>query len=164
MQYLKMISMLLLIFLSYSPTVSAQIWKSTEQKQAINRKADAQKRIINNENTLKYTRDADLQEIYKDRLALLKTVEPDIEQWNAKINANDKINSQRYNLLTQLKLRKVEAMQMLITLRTMEIGYENFGGDFKDESIGILKQLRLKTEQSIQAFEASINEVKGNLP
>ena len=159
MKYLKVIS-LFVVLSSFVPSiVSAQAWKSAEQKQAINRQADAQKRIINNENALKRNRDEVSKAIFKDRIALLKTIASDIEKWNAKINAGDKINSQRYNLITQIKLRKSEAIQMLLTLRTMEIAYKNFGGEYKDEPMDILQKLRTKTEQATQAFDDSIQEL-----
>lgn len=163
---MKLPGLLLLIglFLSLGhSSASAQIWKNSEKKQAINREATVKKRLINNENALKNSKDATLQGLYKQRIAILKAIENDIIAWNEKIEADEKTNSQRYNFLTNLKLGKVDALQLLINIRAAEIVYETFGGDFKAEPVNILKELRGNAKNNLKAYDEAINKATSNI-
>ncbi len=144
-------------------SLSAQIWKNSERKQAINREATVKKRIINNENALKITKDPEIQKIYEERIALLKSCQQDIVEWNKATEADEKQNSHRYNLLTNLKLGKVDALQALINIRTSEVVYETFGGDFTEEPVAILKDLRQNARNCLPAFDEAISKVKANI-
>ncbi len=144
-------------------SVTAQVWKNSESKQSINREANVKKRLINNENALNLTKDATNQTFYNERIALLKSAESDITSWNAKIEAGDKTNSQRYNLLTNLKLSKVDAIQALINIRTAEVLYEKFGGDFQEEPLGILQELRGKIDACLSSFDEAISKTESNI-
>lgn len=163
MKKLSIVSSLLMILLLSGMSVQAQVWKNGEKKQAVNREADVKKRLINHESLLKSTRDTELQEIYKERVEIFKSIQTDIVEWNKRIENNDQLNSQRYNLLTSLKLRKAEEMQMLITIRSMEIAYQAFGGEYRDEANRILEDLRNKLESSKGNFDNAINQIEANI-
>lgn len=156
-------SLLILAFVFMGHIANAQIWKNTEQKQSNNREATVKNRLLNNENALKATKDATLKELYKKRIALFKECQQDIEKWREKIQAGEKKNSNRYNLLTNLKIGKVDAMQSLINIRLAEIAYELFGGDFKDEPLGTLKKLRREYQAGVKAYDNAIAEITGNI-
>ncbi len=141
--------------------VFAQAWVNSEQKQAINREAEVKKRLINHEALIKNTKDTELINIYEERVALYKSVQDDIGRWNEKIKAGEKENSHRYNLLSSIKMRKGEYMQMLITIRSNEKAYELFGGNYKEEPVGILSNLRSEINASLKSFDDAIANVSG---
>ena len=163
MRFSVLFSLVCLFLFLGQQSVSAQIWKNGEQKQAINREATTKKKLINNENALRASKDAINQGFYNQRITLLKEVETDIVAWNAKIKAGEQLNSQRYNLLTNLKLGKSDAYQELITIRSAELIYEAFGGAFKEEALGILTKLRGKINANLQFYDEAINELAANI-
>lgn len=146
-----------------SSMVNAQAWKTTEKKQAINREATVKKRIINNQNALKITKDPVLRNVYETRIAQFEQAQADIAEWLKRIEAGDRDNTYRYNLLTSLQLSRGEALQTIVELRTRELAYEAFGGDFTEEAMQALEPLRQQVTQGVAAYEATLAAVRATI-
>ena len=161
---MKPFTLLLFSFFLMGSTVSfGQAWKSSEQKQSINREAAVKKKLVNNENALKAAKDDINQAIYTERIELLNSILMDIASWRQQIEAGNKENAQRYNLISNLKIGKSDAMQFLIGSRSSELLYEAFGGTYKEEPIGILATLRSDLTNNLKAYETAIEKVKSNI-
>jgi len=161
-QFYYLITAALLVLL-FSESANAQAWKNSETHQSVNREADFKKRKLNNENFLKNAKDAEMRKIHQERVVLLSGGLKDIATWKNKIDAGEKKNAFRYNLLLSIILRKSEAMQMLVTIRTQEIAYELFGADFKQEALSVLKQLRKETYESLASYDKAIKRLRNNI-
>ncbi|MEL6275617.1 MAG: hypothetical protein AAFU03_10985 [Bacteroidota bacterium] len=163
MKHVFFLPLFLFAFLLTAPSISAQAWKNSETRQSINRTATVQKRILNNENARSRSQDETMQGIFDERIALLRSIEQDIEQWTAQIEAGAQNNAYRYNLLTNIKLGKADAMQSLLNSRTAELLYVAFGGNFKEEALGVLTTLRTELGNRLGAYDDAINQLMANM-
>lgn len=160
---MKKLFFILVILLASGEMVSAQAWKTGEQKKAINRKADLDRRILNNQRALKNVKDSENKKVYETRIATLNEALALVEKQKEKIEAGDRENTWRYYEMGTVKLRKVEAMQMLINIRLSEIAYEAFGGDMKEEMISVYEALREKVKQDLRVYDEAIKKIEANI-
>ena len=157
-------TLLFLTLLCLSFTLQGQDWQASETRQANTRENAINKRMSESQSAMNGTADQILKRIHQDRIDILNYCRQDIQLWKGAIQENKRLIAQRYNLLANLRLGQVEAMQNLLAIRSAEIYYETRGTqDFKGEPLAILKDLRTETASMVRAYDKAINKIRALL-